>query len=468
MYNPKDLEGEVDHSFFDSDSEVAAGVYKGNTQGVRDSGPSWGGEEQGRASSQGSQSPSEGKEDHLPAKERIRSPSESGQSEDTRKNGTRVSSDTGSSAEEREDEDEGEDGYELSEEESDEEPAGRSLGGRSVPRRLSRKLRGSRSSSGSASSYSSSGSCSSEPESPLSRKPTSVPKCLPPPSPRCQSRSGPCTTGESDDTVTDVTPLSTPDISPVQSFDLSIGGGRKEGAGHLASQHLRVPEGSGPEGERTSSPGVGGAQAYSSSPTLTPSESVMSGVGGSSGQRAVDDAVDLNHLLKAFLSLEQPTDSSPHVEMPLGRARKNYSFSNEEVRRIDRENQRLLRELSRQTPRPGSSAAASGRGAASRLSHSALNRQREQRRIERENMAFLKRLEAVKPTAGLRRVEQLADYQRHAGYLGDPTHSAAQSRPPSSRSSAGSSSSRASRFARTRPESSVSSITPKEPRPAWS
>ncbi|XP_023686496.1 cilia- and flagella-associated protein 97 isoform X2 [Paramormyrops kingsleyae] len=425
MYNSKDLEGEVDHSFFDSDSEVCAGAYKGSTQGVHHSGPSWGGEEQGGASSQGSQSPSEANEDRLPLKEPIRSsspqpgrsPSEGRRSEDTRKNGTRVPSDTGSSAEEREDEDEGEDGYELSEEESDEEPAGRSLGGRSVPRRLSRKLRGSRSSSGSASSYSSSGSCSSEPESPFSRKPTSVPKCLAPPSPRCQSRPGACTTGESDDTVTDVTPLSTPDISPVQSFDLSIGGGRQEGAGHLASQHLRVPEGSDPE---------------------------------------------------AFLSLEQPADSSPHVEMPLGRARKNFSFSNEEVRRIDRENQRLLRELSRQTPRPSSSAAVSGRGAASRLSHSALNRQREQRRIERENMAFLKRLEAVKPTSGLRRVEQLADYQRHAGYLGDPTHSAAQSRPPSSRSSAGSSSSRASRFARTRPESSVSSITPKEPRPAWS
>lgn len=84
--------------------------------------------------------------------------------------------------------------------------------------------------------------------------------------------------------------------------------------------------------------------------------------------------------------MEQPADNSPHVEMPLGRARKNYSFSNEEVRRIDRENQRLLRELSRQAPRPSSSAAASARGAASRLSHSALNRQREQRRIERENM----------------------------------------------------------------------------------
>lgn len=34
--------------------------------------------------------------------------------------------------------------------------------------------------------------------------------------------------------------------------------------------------------------------------------------------------------------------------------------------------------------------------------------------------AFLKRLEAVKPTRGLRRSEQLADYQRLVGYLSGP------------------------------------------------
>lgn len=77
---------------------------------------------------------------------------------------------------------------------------------------------------------------------------------------------------------------------------------------------------------------------------------------------------------------------------PGGRNRKNYSFSNDEVRRIDRENQRLLRELSRLSPgpRPGSVARKKTNVASSsplnRLSHSALNRQREQQRIERENL----------------------------------------------------------------------------------
>ena len=72
-------------------------------------------------------------------------------------------------------------------------------------------------------------------------------------------------------------------------------------------------------------------------------------------------------------------------------SRKNFSFTNDEVRRIDRENQRLLHELSRPSPRPTSSTA-SGRTQASnpvhpaRVYHTTLNRQRQQLRIERENL----------------------------------------------------------------------------------
>lgn len=36
--------------------------------------------------------------------------------------------------------------------------------------------------------------------------------------------------------------------------------------------------------------------------------------------------------------------------------------------------------------------------------------------------AFLKRLESVKPTPGLKRAEQLADYQRQVGYQGAPSY----------------------------------------------
>ncbi|XP_068178564.1 cilia- and flagella-associated protein 97 isoform X2 [Antennarius striatus] len=100
-----------------------------------------------------------------------------------------------------------------------------------------------------------------------------------------------------------------------------------------------------------------------------------------------------------------------------GRNRKNYSFKNNEVRTIDQENHRLLRELSRihAGSRQGSAMGKKTCQASNtqRLSHNAINRQREQRRIERDNLALLKKLESAKPTKGLKRSEQLADYQRH-------------------------------------------------------
>uniref|UniRef100_A0A8C9ZIL9 Cilia- and flagella-associated protein 97 n=1 Tax=Sander lucioperca TaxID=283035 RepID=A0A8C9ZIL9_SANLU len=158
-------------------------------------------------------------------------------------------------------------------------------------------------------------------------------------------------TEESEDTVTDVSPLSSPDFSPLQSLDLNHT--------EICPFHK--------SGSLSSESQLGGKLVF---------------------------------------------------HCPGGRNRKNYSFTNAEVRRIDRENQRLLRELSRHSPgpRPGSTARKTSyvahKSPFSRLSHSALNRQREQQRIERENLALLKRLESVKPTPGLKRSEQLEDYQR--------------------------------------------------------
>lgn len=92
------------------------------------------------------------------------------------------------------------------------------------------------------------------------------------------------------------------------------------------------------------------------------------------------------------LSSESQLGGKLVFHCPGGRNRKNYSFSNDEVRSIDRENQRLLRELSRLSPAPrrGSTAGKKTHMASNspriRLSHSALNRQREQQRIERENL----------------------------------------------------------------------------------
>lgn len=99
--------------------------------------------------------------------------------------------------------------------------------------------------------------------------------------------------------------------------------------------------------------------------------------------------------LSGSLSSESQLGAKLVFRYPGGRNRKNYSFTNDEVRSIDRENQRLLRELSRLSPgpRPGSTAGRKPCVASSspliRVSHSGLNRLREQKRIERENLVSL-------------------------------------------------------------------------------
>lgn len=98
--------------------------------------------------------------------------------------------------------------------------------------------------------------------------------------------------------------------------------------------------------------------------------------------------------LPALLKIEKQSDrvlvSSPGS---VGGSRKNYSFTNEEVRKIDRENQRLLRELSRSSAcsRSGSSTFSSTSSRKNnsppiRLYHSAVNRQKEQERIQKDNL----------------------------------------------------------------------------------
>ncbi|XP_056264563.1 cilia- and flagella-associated protein 97 isoform X2 [Pseudoliparis swirei] len=206
-------------------------------------------------------------------------------------------------------------------------------------------------------------------------------------------------TEESEDTVTDVSPLSSPDISPLQSLDLN---------------HTEAKEGSLKEQQQ---------QKQQQQQESVPSS-------GLSDMHQDEDSDQDVH--ECSLSLESQHGGKLVSCSTGGRNRKNYSFTNDEVRRIDRENQRLLRELSRHTPgprpgpRPGSTTGKKIHMTSKLphilLSHSALNRQREQQRIERENLVFLKKLESVKPTPGLNRSEQLKDYQRHIRILGAPSY----------------------------------------------
>ncbi|XP_055487995.1 cilia- and flagella-associated protein 97 isoform X1 [Leucoraja erinacea] len=134
------------------------------------------------------------------------------------------------------------------------------------------------------------------------------------------------------------------------------------------------------------------------------------------GQKILNDATDLNQLLRAMMHLERKELRKIVSDFPEQRQKKNYTFSNEEAKRIDRENQRLLHELTRKATRPPVKPKKISAETV-RVYHSTLNRQREQERIERENLAFLKRLEAVKPTVGLKRSTQLYDYQRQMAFM---------------------------------------------------
>ncbi|XP_040821667.1 cilia- and flagella-associated protein 97 [Ochotona curzoniae] len=227
-------------------------------------------------------------------------------------------------------------------------------------------------------------------------------------------------TEESEDTVTDVTPLSTPDISPAQSFELGSSNDQKVKVKRQENVKHEIYE----DVEDLKNHSRCLKTVKKGKERLEPGLASKSSVLDSSSdhrykQKVLHDTMDLNHLLKAFLQLDKKGPQKHHFEQPAVVPRKNYSFSREEVRQIDQENQRLLKELSRQAEKPGNKSAIPRRAAGHppKLYHSALNRQREQQRIERENLALLKRLEAVKPTVGMKRSEQLMDYHRNMGYL---------------------------------------------------
>ncbi|XP_069487609.1 cilia- and flagella-associated protein 97 [Ambystoma mexicanum] len=234
---------------------------------------------------------------------------------------------------------------------------------------------------------------------------------------------------ESEDTVTDVTPLSTPDISPIQSFDFAATNEMKKKIMQRqenVSQEIYDPE-----------------------------------VEDRTKQKALHDAMDLNQLLKAFMHLDKKEQRNVVIDHPAITRSKNYSFTNEEVRHIERENQRLLKELSRQASKPRSKSITPKKssGPPPKLYHTTINRQREQLRIERDNMALLKRLESIKPTVGMKRSEQLMDYQRQVGYLGSSATSPRPVKSSAGRIGTSASCSRSSSAVTQRSERSASSTS---------
>ncbi|KAJ8262200.1 hypothetical protein GJAV_G00163650 [Gymnothorax javanicus] len=447
MYSPKELEGEVDHSFFDSDCEEygkECGASPGVSDGKADTAeqvaePAVSGnartsrerlseEVRGDGSVDEDSSRPSSASSLLSFEEKLEADSDKNSSTHVH---ITAKVPTGLSAEENgkdNDEDDDEDGYKRSEEdtedESDQTSPTSKVSNHCLPK-YSGKFRSGKhgpvsSSSESDSSYSSPEDTSSSESSPQ-RSPAYSPPHPAKRGPPAQREKLRLPSEESEDTVTDVTPLSTPDMSPIQSFELAF----KR------------------EGEREQ--------------VIMKQQYVQGGLA----------AGDMSSVSEAFLKVNKGLERELVIER---RPRKNYSFSNDEVVRIDRENQRLLRELTHQSPRPKSAVTAKKPSSPPvRLCHSALNRQREQQRIERENLAFLKRLEAVKPTPGMRRSEQLSDFQRQALYLGATAASSKLERSQASRTSAGKSSrvSSASSLHRARPTSSVSTAVSKVSRTAF-
>ncbi|XP_043098997.1 cilia- and flagella-associated protein 97 [Puntigrus tetrazona] len=485
MYSPKELEGEVDHSFFDSDcdaSALASEDVQPNKQKVMERQD----EKTGGVSidqiGRGAQSVRNSKdgarfEDDLKQGSR-------GQNEETELKKERQSSegffkgslslpsakssetvnnsqsDEGSSVhsyssdEEREldfklrktnvnvTSDDDDDGYHRSDDESEEDrrsPVTRSTKHKGLSHGTPKKSAGkfhklsrSRSSSSDPESSQSSEERSSFQSQKSSVKHRRVGSAY--------QKERPRETAESEDTVTDVTPLSTPNVSPSQSSDVA-----------LPSEPVAA------DVQQRQQPSV--TEKMLANDISVGQDSLSSeGEGG-----------------PVFLKVEKQLNRVLMVSSPgsVSSSRKNYSFTNEEVRQIDRENQRLLHELSRSSARSRSGSSACSKSSSSsrrssappiRLYHSALNRQREQERIQKENMAFLKRLESVKPTPGMTRDEQLADYQQQCRYLG--THNTAI---PPVKLKSSKTSGRASRPGssphKSRSESAKLRTTP---RPAWS
>lgn len=128
--------------------------------------------------------------------------------------------------------------------------------------------------------------------------------------------------------------------------------------------------------------------------------------------------------------------------------RKNMSFSNTTVDAIDRENQRLLKVITRTRGRPKTAQPKKAVSEPLRVQTSSeVNRYRFQRKVDMENQKLLQRLEAIRPTRSLSRDSLLKDHLKQKQY----SKTASRSRPSSAKSTTSS----VSHFSRSPSESSL-------------
>lgn len=231
------------------------------------------------------------------------------------------------------------------------------------------------------------------------------------------------------ESITDVTPLHSPYMcdSPVPAVKLPLSKlAMRECALNGASSPAADGDSSSSSGSESDRSSFSGARRKSSAAMKLHGKVRL---GGAHQQR---EPVDLQLLVDAIRRLEahqceQGQASRTRKEPPsLSKGRKNMSFSNEEVQRIDRENQRLLKRILAQQNRPRPKFDSR---TPSRLAPSAINRQRQQRQIEVENLALLKRIESAKPSREVAPSQDLADVQRARSHSLSLTRHALQTPP---------------------------------------
>ncbi|XP_064636868.1 cilia- and flagella-associated protein 97-like isoform X2 [Lineus longissimus] len=223
---------------------------------------------------------------------------------------------------------------------------------------------------------------------------------------RLRSYSG----SESDDSdMTDVSPLNSREPSPSASPRQAVHGSSKEHRSH-GGRPPRSP--------------------------MYKEKGQRRGIGETSTIDRED--IDFDLLMQAVIEMDKDRMRSgpsgkkvmfipPHIRKKI---EKNYSFASDKISDIDRENQRLLQEIMRQNQGRGTRGSGNEPTRNQRMSHSAVNRRREQRRVEEENLKILNRLQQVKPSKGLSRNDQIKDYTRQVTY-GVPMTGSPSRRPTS-------------------------------------
>jgi hypothetical protein len=145
--------------------------------------------------------------------------------------------------------------------------------------------------------------------------------------------------------------------------------------------------------------------------------------------QANSDTLDLAKLLQTVLEMESHTEKPSsgtrngcmHTVAPPNASRRNYSFTNDQVRAIEQENQRLMKSLMRHAAEAKKMKRHVVKSATplsrmpKRPASAAINRAKQMQKIEAENLILLRKLQQTRPSNELRRDALVSDFERLSG-----------------------------------------------------